>query len=203
MLLDTESDEHVKMHDLVRDVAIRIASSKEYGFMVKAGIGLKEWPTSIKRFEACETISLMGNKLTELPEGLECPQLKVLLLEVDDGLNVPQRFFEGTKEIEVLSPKGGCLSLQSLELSTKLQSLMLITCGCKDLIWLRKLQRLKILGLMWCLSIEELPDEIGELKELRLLDVTGCERLRRIPVNLIGRLKKLEELLIGHRSFDG
>eukprot|EP00258_Populus_trichocarpa_P032276 XP_024448295.1 probable disease resistance protein At4g27220 isoform X4 [Populus trichocarpa] len=203
MLLDTESDEHVKMHDLVRDVAIRIASSKEYGFMVKAGIGLKEWPTSIKRFEACETISLMGNKLTELPEGLECPQLKVLLLEVDDGLNVPQRFFEGTKEIEVLSLKGGCLSLQSLELSTKLQSLMLITCGCKDLIWLRKLQRLKILGLMWCLSIEELPDEIGELKELRLLDVTGCERLRRIPVNLIGRLKKLEELLIGHRSFDG
>jgi disease resistance protein RPS2 len=56
---------------------------------------------------------------------------------------------------------------------------------------------------MWCVSIEELPDEIGELKELRLLDVTGCERLRRIPVNLIGRLKKLEELLIGHRSFDG
>ncbi|KAI9403471.1 hypothetical protein POPTR_001G427210v4 [Populus trichocarpa] len=56
---------------------------------------------------------------------------------------------------------------------------------------------------MSCLSIEELPDEIGELKELRLLDVTGCQRLRRIPVNLIGRLKKLEELLIGHLSFKG
>jgi len=203
MLLDTESDEHVKMHDLVRDVAIRIASSKEYGFMVKAGIGLKEWPMSIKSFEACTTISLMGNKLSELPEGLECPQLKVLLLELDDGMNVPERFFEGMKEIEVLSLKGGCLSLQSLELSTKLQSLVLLECVCKDLIWLRKLQRLKILGLRRCLSIEELPDEIGELKELRLLDVTGCQSLRRIPVNLIGRLKKLEELLIGHRSFDG
>jgi len=145
----------------------------------------------------------MGNKLTELPEGLECPQLKVLLLEVDYGMNVPERFFEGMKEIEVLSLKGGCLSLQSLELSTKLQSLVLIWCGCKDLIWLRKLQRLKILGLMWCFSIEELPDEIGELKELRLLDLTGCQRLRRIPVNLIGRLKKLEELLIGQYSFQG
>jgi disease resistance protein RPS2 len=44
---------------------------------------------------------------------------------------------------------------------------------------------------------------MGELKELRLLDVTGCELLRRIPVNLIGRLKKLEELLIGDESFKG
>jgi hypothetical protein len=127
----------------------------------------------------------------------------VLLLELDDGLNVPERFFEGMEEIEVLSLKGGCLSLQSLELSTKLQLLLLMECECKDLISLRKLQGLKILGLMSCLSIEELPDEIGELKELRLLDVTGCQRLRRIPVNLIGRLKKLEELLIGQYSFQG
>ncbi|KAL9403396.1 hypothetical protein Peur_000368 [Populus x canadensis] len=202
MLLGSETEEHVKMHDLVRDVAIHIAS-EEYGFMVKAGLGLEKWPMSDTSFEGCTTISLMGNQLAELPEGLVCPQLKVLLLELDNRLNVPQRFFEGMKEIKVLSLKGGCLSLQSLELSTKLQSLVLMECGCKDLIWLRKLQRLKILGLIRCLSIEELPDEIGELKELRLLDVTGCGRLRRIPVNLIGRLKKLEELLIGDRSFKG
>jgi hypothetical protein len=68
---------------------------------------------------------------------------------------------------------------------------------------LRKLQRLKILGFIGCGSVEELPDEIGELKELRLLDLTGCRFLRRIPVNLIGRLKKLEELLIGDGSFEG
>ncbi|KAG6790596.1 hypothetical protein POTOM_006754 [Populus tomentosa] len=203
MLLGSETEEHVRMHDLVRDFAIQIASSEEYGFMVKAGLGLEKWQWTGKSFEGCTTISLMGNKLAELPEGLVCPRLKVLLLEVAYGLNVPQRFFEGMKEIEVLSLEGGCLSFQSLELSTKLQSLVLIRCGCKDLIWLRKLQRLKILGLMRCSSIEELHDEIGELKELRLLDVTGCQSLRRIPVNLIGRLKKLEELLIGHGSFKG
>ena len=117
MLLETKSEEYVKMHDLVRDVAIQIASSEKYGFMVKAGFGLKEWPMSNKSFEGCTVVSLMGNKLAELPE--------------------------------------------------------------------------------------ELPDEIGELKELRLLDVTGCELLRRIPVNLIARLKKLEELLIGDESFKG
>ncbi|KAF9667011.1 hypothetical protein SADUNF_Sadunf16G0288500 [Salix dunnii] len=203
MLLGTENEEHVKMHDLVRDVAIQIASSKEHGFIVKAGIGLKKWPMSNKSFEGCKTISLMGNKLTELPEGLACPQLKVLLLELDDNLNVPKRFFEGMKEIEVLSLKGGCLSLQSLEFSTNLQSLQLIRCKCNDLIWLRKLQRLEILGFIGWISVKELPDEIGELKELRLLDLTGCYSLRRIPVNLIGRLKKLEELLIGGHSFEG
>ncbi|KAJ6314015.1 hypothetical protein OIU78_017633 [Salix suchowensis] len=203
MLLGTGTEEFVKMHQLVRDVAIQIASSKEHGFMVKAGIGLKELPMSNKSFERCKTISLMGNKLAELPEGLTFPQLKVLLLELDSDLNVPARFFEGMTEIEVLSLEGGCLSLQSLEFSTNLQSLLLIRCKCNDLIWLRKLQRLKILGFIWCSSVEELPDEIGELKELRLLDVTGCYRLGRIPVNLIGRLKKLEELLISYNSFEG
>jgi disease resistance protein RPS2 len=131
MLLRTHSEEYVKMHDLVRDVAIQIASSEKYGFMVKAGFGLKEWPVSNKSFEGCTVILLMGNKLTKLPEGLVCPQLKVLLLGLDDGLNVPVTFFEGMKAIEVLSLNGGCLSLQSLEFSTKLQSLLLIRCVCK------------------------------------------------------------------------
>jgi len=131
MLLRTHSEEYVKMHDLVRDVAIQIASSEKYGFMVKAGFGLKEWPVSNKSFEGCTVISLMGKKLTKLPEGLVCPQLKVLLLGLDDGLNVPVTFFEGMKAIEVLSLNGGCLSLQSLEFSTNLQSLLLIRCVCK------------------------------------------------------------------------
>ncbi|KAI9403544.1 hypothetical protein POPTR_001G443700v4 [Populus trichocarpa] len=203
MLLGTETEEYVQMHDLVRDVAIQIASSEKYRFMVKAGFGLKEWPMSNRRFEGCTVISLMGNKLAELPQGLVCPQLKVLLLELDGGLNVPERFFEGMKEIEVLSLKGGCLSLQSLEFSTNLQSLLLVECICKDLVSLRNLQRLKILVFMWCDSIKELPDEMGELKELRLLDVTGCMYVASIPVNLIGRLKMLEELLIWDGSFTG
>ncbi|KAF9667006.1 hypothetical protein SADUNF_Sadunf16G0288000 [Salix dunnii] len=173
----------VKSIEVARKQVYVIASSEEHGFIVKAGVGLKEWPMSNKSFEGCTQISLMGNKLAELPEGLVCPQLKVLLLELGDDLNVPERFFEGMKEIEVLSLKGGCLSLQSLELSTNLQSLLLIECKCNDIISLRKLQRLKILGFIWLPSLKELPDDIGELKELQL--------------------EKLEELLIGGYSFEG
>ncbi|KAJ6313979.1 hypothetical protein OIU78_017599 [Salix suchowensis] len=122
----------------------------------------------------------MGNKLIELPEGLVCPQLKVLLLELHHDLNVPERFFEGMKEIKVLSLEGGCLSLKSVELLTNLQSLLLIRCKCNDLISLRKLQRLKILGFIGLISVQELPDEIGELKELQWLDVTGCRDTRTL-----------------------
>jgi hypothetical protein len=64
MLLGTETEEYVKMHDLVRDVAILIASSEKYGFMV--GFGLKEWPMRNKSFEGFKVISLMGNKLTDV-----------------------------------------------------------------------------------------------------------------------------------------
>ncbi|CAK7338489.1 unnamed protein product [Dovyalis caffra] len=202
MLLGTEIEERVKMHDLVRDVAIQIASSSnEFDFVLKTGTGLKEWPGSFESFEDCTTISLMGNRLTELREGLVCPQLKVLLLELKDSLDVPCKFFEGMKALEVLSLNGGCLSLESLECSTNLQSLQFIECECKDLISLGKLLRLKILGFLGCSSIEELPEEIGELENLRLLDLRSCRRLERIPVNLIGRWKKLEELLIGDKSF--
>ncbi|CAK7338452.1 unnamed protein product [Dovyalis caffra] len=189
------------MHDLVRDVAIQIASSKEFGFVIKVGIGLKKWPGSFGSFEDCTTISLMGNRLKELLEGLVCPLLKVLLLELNDSVDVPCKFFKEMKALEVLSLKGGCLSLESLKCSTNLQSLQFIECECVDLISLRKLQRLKILGFLSCYSSEELPEEIGELESVRLMDLTGCTGLRRIHVNLIGRLKKLEELLIGSKSF--
>ncbi|KAG5255212.1 disease resistance protein [Salix suchowensis] len=177
MLLGTETEEKVKMHDLVRDVAIQIAS-KEHGFMVKAGIGLKEWTRSNKSFEGCTTISLMGNQLTELPEGLVFPHLKVLLLELDSDLNVPARFFEGMKEIEVLSLEGGCLSLQSLEFSTNLQSLLLIHCKCKDD------------------ESEIIPDSLG-FPKLKTLSIRCCDELEFVfPVSVSPCLLNLEEMEI-------
>ncbi|KAJ6313835.1 hypothetical protein OIU78_017475 [Salix suchowensis] len=175
---DMESIEDARQQVYVAIKTLKdCSSSKEHGFMVKAGIGLKEWPMSNKSFEGCITISLMGNKLAELPQGLVCPQLKVLLLELDYDVNVPERFFEGMKEIEVLSLKRGCLSLQSLEFSTNLQSLLLIECKCNDLIWLRKLQRLKILGFIMCYFLEELLDEIEGAQGDK---VVGCDEVVKV-----------------------
>lgn len=50
-------------------------------------------------------------------------------------------------------------------------------------------------------DIEELPDDIGELNNLKLLDLSSCWNMKRIPANLIGRLSQLEELYLGYSSF--
>eukprot|EP00258_Populus_trichocarpa_P033651 XP_024449670.1 probable disease resistance protein At4g14610 [Populus trichocarpa] len=67
MLLGTDTEEYGKMHDLVRDVAIQIAS-EEYGFMVKAGFGLEEWPMSNKSFEGCENLRRIPVNLIKVEE---------------------------------------------------------------------------------------------------------------------------------------
>ncbi|XP_004309139.1 PREDICTED: uncharacterized protein LOC101292172 [Fragaria vesca subsp. vesca] len=123
LLLDSEEDGCVKMHDVIRDTALQIAQS-EGGrrFRVKAGCGVKGWLTH-GLDEGCTVISLMRNEIRKLPEEL----------------------------LEILSMR-----------DTKL---------------------------------EELPREVGNLTNLRMLDVTGG-RIARIPSKLISRLQSLEELYL-------
>ncbi|KAM5582466.1 hypothetical protein ABKV19_002738 [Rosa sericea] len=71
LLLDSEEDGCVRMHDVIRDTAMIIAKSKDgHGFLVKAGSGLKHW--SCRLHEDYSAISLMKNKIRKLPEELLC-----------------------------------------------------------------------------------------------------------------------------------
>uniref|UniRef100_A0A2N9EWF0 NB-ARC domain-containing protein n=1 Tax=Fagus sylvatica TaxID=28930 RepID=A0A2N9EWF0_FAGSY len=65
---------------------------------------------------------------------------------------------------------------------------------------LGKLKRLETLSFHKC-GMAALPNELGEMESLRMLDLTGCDKLRRIPPNVIQRLSRLEELIIGWQSF--
>ncbi|XP_050217098.1 probable disease resistance protein At4g27220 [Mercurialis annua] len=221
MLLETEKEEHVKMHDIIRDFALWIGSSVESGFMVRSGNVLEEQlrTESLKKYTA---ISLMDSNVRQLADGLNCPELKVLLLgrkgakfmvEEDSSdteedttngneayVNVPSTCFSGMKELKVLSLTHGIISIHSLEYVTNLQTLGLKNCKINCLTSLQKLKSLQILNLHGS-SIKELPEEIGELSDLRLMDLTCCEKLERILPNTIRRLSKLEELYIGVSSF--
>ncbi|KAH9657277.1 AAA domain-containing protein [Citrus sinensis] len=96
LLLDTDDDRFVKMHDVVRDVALWIGSEEKKFFTSKVVIGLAERAVEegLKQYRG---ISLVGNGREELPSGLECRSLHILRLEnteydnklqMDWGLNL-------------------------------------------------------------------------------------------------------------------
>ncbi|XP_058183261.1 probable disease resistance protein At4g27220 isoform X2 [Rhododendron vialii] len=197
LLLESEQEECVKMHDVVRDMGILIASSGgEHAVMVKAGIGLKEWPRE-ENYRGCTAISLMYNEITKLPDQFVCSRLQTLLLQNNsDVQEIPDAFFEEAKSLRVLDFSSADIQLlpSSLGLLTNLGTLCLNCCqSITDISILGKLKKLEILSLRES-CIEELPQEVGELGNLRMLDLTLSNDIKQIPPNVISRLSNLEEL---------
>ncbi|GAY67738.1 hypothetical protein CUMW_258910, partial [Citrus unshiu] len=173
LLLDTDDDGFVKMHDVVRDVALWIGKVEKKYFTSKIGTGLAERAVE-EGLEQYRGISLVGNEKEELPSGLVCPNLHILRLEnteYDDNLQVPEHFFKEMPALKVVTIIGGVLSLKSLQiLANNLRVLQLIQCEVTDASFLGKLKRLQILYLEE--SPIEIPDELGdELSRLKLLYV--------------------------------
>ncbi|XP_070663785.1 disease resistance protein At4g27190-like [Malus domestica] len=196
LLLDSGKSEATKMHDVVRDVAIWIASRDAHGFLIRSDAENKGWP-NLATYDHYTTISLVGD--LEIQDGLKCPKLE--LLQTMEGL-----FSEGSmdnickamKELKVLAlvqmkNRG---SSSSLGLLKNLRTLTLN--GSKfdgmstDVIG--SLENLEILSFRDCDSMRELPREIGRLKQLRLLDTTNCRNLEVIPHGIFSNLCRLEEL---------
>ncbi|XP_057460991.1 disease resistance protein At4g27190-like isoform X1 [Actinidia eriantha] len=225
LLLDSDKEGCVKMHDMVRDLAIGIASRGNITFLVRAGLGLKEWP-NMETFEDSMCISLMTSDIKKLPVGLKCPKLQMLLLGDNEGIEeFPEAFLRGMPELRVLdlSERVGFRSLLpvssfSVNMSVlpsilsvlpsiltlphsrpfleHLRTLHLDRCKLGNISILGKLKMLEILSFFGS-DIEILPREIGELSNLRLLDLTFCQYLRTVPANVISRLSRLEELYMG------
>ncbi|XP_035541472.1 disease resistance protein At4g27190-like [Juglans regia] len=195
LLLDSGKKEFIKMHDVVRDVAISIASRDEHGFMVRYDVGLEEWPQN-DTYEGFAAISLMLGKTTKHPEGLNCSRLQLLRLS-SSAFPLPPNMFDGMKELRVLSLER--MSLEplppSIQVLKNLRMLMLEYCSdkLKNVSIIGALEKLEMLS--FCGSeIEEVPKEIGNLSQLKLLDVSRCRSLERIAAGVLSRLSRLEEL---------
>ncbi|XP_038988003.1 probable disease resistance protein At5g63020 [Phoenix dactylifera] len=97
-----EFEGSVKMHDVIRDLAIWIASDcgqKKNKWLVQARVGLKESIDVKQKWveaEAAERISLMNNYIAELPQYLpDRPSLKVLMLPWNLSLTwIPPDLFQ-------------------------------------------------------------------------------------------------------------
>ncbi|KAI8010767.1 Disease resistance protein [Camellia lanceoleosa] len=198
LLLEGINENFVKMHDVIRDVALSIAKDDGKEILVKHGV--KEWPEK----DTCESYSAMSLRLDntlELPDDLVCPQLHTLTMllnwNIKALLNVPDRFFSGMEKLTILELNRICM-LPPLSLANlvNLRMLWLDYCELGDVAILKDLNNnLEILSLRGS-NIKVLPSEIGQLTRLRLLDLGNCYQLREIPQGVISNLSRLEELYI-------
>ncbi|TQE03304.1 hypothetical protein C1H46_011116 [Malus baccata] len=206
LLLDSDSGSNtsIRMHDLLRDVAISTASKGHRALLRAKGDVLKEWP-NIKEFsENCTMISLFCKNIPRLPEVLKCQQMEYFYLYLyGDLLEIPGNFFEEMKELKVMDLTQARISSlpPSLHLLQNLRTLCLDHCVLEDIALVGQLSQLEILSFI-CSRFEELPEEIGKLTRLRLLDLSGCYELEVISPNVISRLTSLEDLRMAN-SFNG
>ena len=206
LLEDGTNAESVKMHDVVRDVAIWIALSFEDGHksLVRSGIGLSkisdgDFSNSFKR------VSFMYNEITRLPDCvIQCSEASTLLLQGNWLLEtVPERFLQGFEALRVLNLGGTCiksLPLSLLQLGD-LRALILRCCfSLEELPPLGGLSRLQILDLT-ATRIREIPRGMENLSNLRQLDLSHTRRLETIQTGIISRLSCLEFLDTTHSKF--
>ncbi|KAM3757363.1 hypothetical protein ACB098_02G182200 [Castanea mollissima] len=199
LLEDGTNADSVKMHDVVRDVAIWITSSFEDGHksFVRSGTGLSkisvgEFSNSFKR------VSFMCNKITRLPDCvIQCSEASTLLLQGNWLLEtVPERFLQGFEVLRVLNLGETCiksLPLSLLQLGD-LRALILRSCfSLEELPPLGGLSRLQILDLT-ATRIREIPRGIEDLSNLRQLGLSHTRRLKTIQTGIISRLSCLEFL---------
>ncbi|CAI9264672.1 unnamed protein product [Lactuca saligna] len=168
---------HVKMHDIVRDVALLITSSQgdekfQEKFLVKAGRDLTEWQIRNKTSDRYTKISLMNNRIRTLPDHqLHFPILDTFLIRSNDLSIIPDEFFGGMKEVKVLDMSYNKITSlpQSLKLLTKLITLDI--SYNKNLIEICIVGELKDLEILKVrkTGIKVIPEEIGQLTNLRLL----------------------------------
>ncbi|XP_059656552.1 probable disease resistance protein At4g27220 isoform X1 [Cornus florida] len=196
LLLEGKSENYVKMHDVIRDVAISIASKGEDGmFIVKAGV--EKWPED-DEYKRCRAISLRLSKDCVLPDNSEYPQLRTLMLEgCYRSPTIPSNFFKGMEKLEVLHLR----DMGNLTVPSSLQNLRMLRlyrCKLVNLAFLKELRKLEILSIQYP-SLEEWTLDIGQLTSLRSLDVRGFSNLQILP-GFISSLSQLEEFHI--RDFD-
>ncbi|KAL4633290.1 hypothetical protein ACB092_04G112700 [Castanea dentata] len=189
LLLDSKKEESVKMHDVVRDVAISIAEN--HGFL--------------KETYEHSAISLASEKLERYPDGLVCSKLELLqlLCSANTLQMLPANLFKGMTRLKVLSLIGISFpSLpESIHVLQNLRALHLNHCKLRDVSAIGALRKLEILSLLYS-DIKELPRDMGNLSHLKVLDLSKCLALQRIPPGLLSSLSHLEELYMSRVLVD-
>ncbi|TYJ11939.1 hypothetical protein E1A91_A11G312700v1 [Gossypium mustelinum] len=187
----------VKMHDLVRDMALHITSEKPR-FFVKAGMGLREPPNVQEWSEDLEKVSLMWNRKLEFLYPLEmsppkCPMLTTLLLSGCDIQSIPEGFFSHTDGLKVLDLSFNLIESLPNSISNLKNLTALLLGNCRRLKYVPSLSNLR--------ALKEL-DLLGIAIKKSLKECKTCRASNEIPNGIFPRPSCLQVLEV-HQALIG
>ena len=148
---------------------------------------MNDIPYEEKLTEYLEKVSLMHNKISEIPSSLSprCPKLSTMMLQHNSLRRIPDSFFVHMHELKVIQeyfPN----SLSNLE---NLTSLLLRECDkIEHVPSLAKLTALRRLDLGQT-RISEVPNSLEMLVNLRYLDLYS-HNLKMLPVGTFAKLSR-------------
>ncbi|CAK7340517.1 unnamed protein product [Dovyalis caffra] len=178
-LLEDEGRD-VKMHDMLRDMALWIASDfqkEKPEHLVGAGTQLPEAP-EVGKWEGVRRVSLMVNRIQNLSKAPRCNDLVTLFLGKNNLKMITHAFFQ-------LMPSLKVLDLSENREITELPSGIL------------KLVSLQYLNLSRT-GIRQLPVELKNLVKLKCLNLEHTYELRTIPIKVISNFSSLIVLRMIH-----
>ncbi|KAJ4896802.1 Disease resistance protein (NBS-LRR class) family [Raphanus sativus] len=161
LLEDDRYESFVKMHDVVRKMALWIASDlgkHKERCIVQTGVGIRGVP-KVKNWKDVRRISLMENGIKTISKSHECPQLATLLLRKNKLIEISDGFFRSMPKLLVLDLSENALGGFRMDM-----------CN------LVSLRYLNLSGTL----IEGLPCGIHMLKMLTHLNLEGTRRLESV-----------------------
>uniref|UniRef100_A0A6N2KGP9 Uncharacterized protein n=1 Tax=Salix viminalis TaxID=40686 RepID=A0A6N2KGP9_SALVM len=191
---------YVKMHDLIRDMAIQILEENSRA-IVKAGAQLKELPDAEEWSEKLTSVSLMHNEIKEIcsRHSPRCPNLSTLFLCGNRKLGfIADSFFKqlhGLKVLDLSRTNIECLpdSVSDLE---GLTSLLLKNCRrLSSVPSLKKLRSLKRYLHLSGAPLKKIPHGMKCLSKLRYLRMTGCGE-KKFPGGILPKLCDLQVFIL-------
>jgi len=169
-----ESIDSCRVHDLIRDIAISKSTEENLVFRLEGGCALST-------HGAIRHLAISSNWKGDQSE----------FESIVDLSRIRSLSVFGMCEPFYISDKMVFLRVLDLEGTTGLKYYDL------DNIW--KLVHLKYLSLRGCNGIDLLPDALGNLRQLQMLDVSDT-RVRALPKTII-ELRKLQYIHSGRKSF--
>ncbi|PPR90993.1 hypothetical protein GOBAR_AA29683 [Gossypium barbadense] len=187
----------VKMHDVMRDTALYI---KRLGprFMIKAGTGLKELPSTQEWKEDFERVSFMMNKVSDIPPSLSpnCENLLTLLLHNNKSLGrISESFFQHMHSLSILDLSYTYIQQLPNSMSNLEKLNALVLRGCEMLRYLPSLEKLKALR-----KLDLRDTGLEMLANLTYLDL-ATKSLKELPIAILPWLSCMQCLILYVESY--